>query len=233
MIAIIGAMQAELDFLLTHLNNKSEKHFLNQNFITGELNGVPVVLAKSGIGKVNASLMTALIIARFAPHLVINTGVAGGLASYLKQGDVVVASETAHHDVDVTVFGYAHGQIPQQESRFKTSASLLTLIFEADLNQQVHTGLILSGDQFIHSENQRATIKQHFPDVVAVEMESTAIMQTCNTLQTPCLIIRSISDLANQEAPLSFEEFLPIASQQSAEIVMNLIETINRLQFGK
>ena len=124
-IAIIGAMQPELDLLQSRLQQAQSQHSGQIVFHTGLLAGKPVVLVLSGIGKVNAAVATALVIQQFKPACVINTGSAGGLGAGLKVGDVVLGAEAAHHDVDVTAFGYVPGQVPQQPPRFASDAALL------------------------------------------------------------------------------------------------------------
>ena len=146
-IAVIGAMQPEIELLKGRLNNRESQHFGAFEIHCGELHGKRIVLTLSGIGKVNAAAATATAILKFSPDCVINTGSAGGLAQGLKVGDVVIGSETAHHDVDVTAFGYAIGQVPQLPPAFASDHALVTAAERAAVafpNAAVRRGLISS-----------------------------------------------------------------------------------------
>jgi adenosylhomocysteine nucleosidase len=226
LIAIIAAMQPELDYLLEQLDNRQDSVAGAVHFHRGEIKGVQVILALSGIGKVNAALTTSIIIERFVPDYIINTGSAGGLKGGIQIGDVVVGNEVAHHDVDVTAFGYVLGQVPQLPPRFFANQHLIDAAKQAAqvfTGARIHTGLIVSGDQFIGTAEQNRFIKEKFVDVVAVEMEAAAIAQTCHQLNTPFVIIRAISDNGDANASISFDQFLQQAGRNSAQMVINLI----------
>lgn len=228
-IAVIGAMQPEIDLLQQRLE-KRESHKIGAFEIhTGELHGKRVVLSLSGIGKVNAAAATTLVCQMFGVDCVINTGSAGGLGQGLKVGDVVIGTETAHHDVDVSAFGYAIGQVPQLPARFVSAEHLVQTAQQAAqafADAQVQTGLIVSGDAFIHSQDKVNAIRQDFADVQAVEMEAAAIAQTCHQLNVPFVVIRAISDAADDKADISFDEFLQIAGKHSAQMVGDLIAAL-------
>lgn len=229
-IAIIGAMQPEIELLKNQLNNLQTHTFGTAFTIcTGTIHGQNIVLSLSGIGKVNAAIATTLVIQHFAPDCVINTGSAGGIGNGLKIGDVIIGSTIAHHDVDVTAFGYVRGQVPQQPTQFASASNLIQAVQKAARafhQAQVHTGLIVSGDAFVHSQAQIDEIRVHFTQAQAVEMEAAAIAQTCTALNIPFVIIRAISDGAEEQAPISFDEFLQIAAKHSAQMVLNLIEQL-------
>lgn len=228
-IAIIGAMEQEIELLKNRLSNVQTHCFGTFQISEGTLHGKRIILSLSGIGKVNAAAATATVILKFTPDCVINTGSAGGLGKGLKIGDVVIGTHTAHHDVDVTAFGYVHGQVPQQPAQFESDEELVLMAencsdaFEAST---VAHGLIVSGDQFIHSSDKIATIRQHFPEVLAVEMEAAAIAQTCARFETPFVVIRAISDGADEKADISFDEFLKTAAVHSAEMVDSMIAAL-------
>lgn len=227
-IGIIGAMEAEIELLKNALQNVVAHHIGQMVVYTGQLDGQSVCLSLSGIGKVNAAIATSLLIQQFQADCVINTGSAGGLAPDLQIGDVVVATEVAHHDVDVTAFGYVHGQVPRLPARFACDADLLRLAktAAAQTNLNVFSGCLVSGDQFIHDEAVRSQMMARFPDAWAVEMEAAAIAQACTVLQKPFVLIRAISDNANGEASVSFETFLQTAAVHSAEMVRALLKLI-------
>lgn len=227
-IALIGAMPPEISLLQESLQNLRSEHMADFDIYCGEYAGKNVVLALSGIGKVNAALSTALVL-QHRPDFVINTGSAGGLGSGLKVGDVVIGTQTAHHDVDVTAFGYAIGHVPQMPARFESDPALCAAAEKAAAafeHAAVHRGLIVSGDQFVHSSESVAEVRRHFPDAQAVEMEAAAIAQSCHRFGVPFVVVRAISDLADEDADTSFETFLKTASVHSAKMVLQLIEVL-------
>ena len=228
-IAIIGAMQQEIALLQSRLSDTKTDTVAHIGITRGKLAGKPLLLAQSGIGKVNAAITTTLLINQYNAAYIINTGSAGGLQGGMKQGDVVIGTQTAHHDADATAFGYAIGQIPQLPPRFDSDATLVEHAAHAATafdGATVHHGLIVSGDQFINSADKIALIRTHFPDALAVEMEAAAIAQTAYQFSRPCVIVRALSDLADGEAEYSFEQFLQTASVHSAEMVENLVRRI-------
>ncbi|MDO1509564.1 MULTISPECIES: 5'-methylthioadenosine/adenosylhomocysteine nucleosidase [unclassified Neisseria] len=228
-IAIIGAMEQEIELLKHSMENVESMQFGHFTVHHGSLSDKKIILALSGIGKVNAAAITALVISRFCPDCIINTGSAGGLGQGLKVGDVVIGERVAHHDVDVTAFGYVLGQVPKLGVSFETDSKLLEVASQAATAFQgatVHRGLIVSGDQFVHSTEKVEYIRTHFKEVLAVEMEAAAIAQTCHQLAIPFVVIRAISDLANEKASMSFEEFLQVASGNSAKMVMKIIDLL-------
>ena len=227
-IALIGAMPPEISLLQESLQNLRSEYMADFDIYCGEYAGKNVVLALSGIGKVNAALSTALVL-QHRPDFVINTGSAGGLGSGLKVGDVVIGTQTAHHDVDVTAFGYAIGHVPRMPARFESDPALCAAAEKAAAafeHAAVHRGLIVSGDQFVHSSESVAEVRRHFPDAQAVEMEAAAIAQSCHRFGVPFVVVRAISDLADEEADTSFETFLKTASVHSAKMVLQLIEAL-------
>ena len=224
-IGIIGAMEEEIRLSKETMGQYETTIIASFTFYTGELQGKRVTLVQSGIGKVNATLSVALLVERFNVDVVVNTGSAGGLGTGLHVGDVVIADDLLHHDVDVTAFGYQIGQMAGMPATYATDKNL------ADLAESVYVakglpvqrGLIVSGDVFVHSPTQIAQIKQSFPTALACEMESAAIAQAAYVLGVPCLVIRAISDSADDEAAVSFDEFIVLAGQKSAEMVLALL----------
>lgn len=228
-IAVVGAMEQEIELLRESMADVKHVSFGKFSAYEGELAGKRTVLVLSGIGKVNAAVSTSWVIHQFAPDYVINTGSAGGLGKGLKVGDVVIGETVAHHDVDVTAFGYVWGQVPQLPAVF---ASDLNLIRQAEKAAQVFEGaavtqgLVVSGDRFVHSSEGVAEIRSHFPEVKAVEMEAAAIAQTCHQLEVPFVIIRAVSDSADEKADISFEEFLKTAAVSSAKMVTEIVKSL-------
>lgn len=228
MIGIIGAMEEEVTILKRKLNDMNEINIAHVKFYVGKLNHKEVVLTQSGIGKVNASISTTLLLEKFNPEVVINTGSAGALDQTLSIGDILVSNHVLYHDANATAFGYEYGQIPQMPKTYTTDPTLLKKTMHVLEQQQLNgkVGMIVSGDSFIGSSEQRQKIKQQFPEAMAVEMEATAIAQTCYQFKVPFIVIRAVSDLANGKADISFEEFLDKAALSSSETVSLLVESL-------
>lgn len=225
-VGIIGAMEPEVAILREALQNKEELSKGGFIFYTGELAGHTVTLVQSGIGKVAATVATTLLIDNFNPDCVINTGSAGGFDPELNVGDVVISDEVRHHDVDVTAFGYEIGQVPQMPAGFVAHTTLIdaakasVAILE---NTQTKVGLICTGDSFMCDPARIDKTRKYFPSMLAVEMEGAAIAQACHVLNTPFVVIRSLSDIAGKESPQSFEEYLEVASVNSSKLVTELL----------
>ena len=228
-IAVIGAMEQEIALLRTRMEEVHTLSFGSFTACAGRYAGKRMVLALSGIGKVNAAVATAWVVHQFNPDCVINTGSAGGLGKGLKVGDVVIGDKAAHHDVDVTAFGYEWGQVPRLPAVFDVDERLVGAAEQAARvfgGASVRRGLIASGDQFVHSSGRVAEIRSRFPDIQAVEMEAAAIAQTCTQLGVPFVVIRAVSDSADEKADVSFDEFLKTAAVHSAEMVLKMMERL-------
>ncbi|KGA98008.1 5'-methylthioadenosine/S-adenosylhomocysteine nucleosidase [Alkalihalobacillus alcalophilus ATCC 27647 = CGMCC 1.3604] len=227
-IGIIGAMEEEVELLKSKIDNRVDTTIAGCEFHQGTMNGKEVVLLKSGIGKVNAAVGTTLLIQLFKPKAIINTGSAGGFNESLKVGDIVISTEVRYNDVDATVFGYEFGQVPQMPAYYQPAQELVTLATEAAKKVGVPSvpGLILSGDSFMSDHNRVLELKEIFNEPACAEMEAGAIAQVCHQFGTPFVIIRSLSDIAGQEAKLSYEQFLEKASVHSAKQVLLMIESI-------
>ncbi|MGM0900166.1 MAG: 5'-methylthioadenosine/S-adenosylhomocysteine nucleosidase [Bacillota bacterium] len=229
-IAIIGAMDEEVTLLREKIDNKVQETIAGFEFTSGTLEGNDVVLLRSGIGKVNAAMSTAILLERFKPTYVINTGSAGGLNPELNVGDVVISTDVRHHDVDVTAFGYEYGQVPQLPAAFEAEASLVK-VAETCAKEiegiQVVKGLVTTGDSFISKPEQSEFIKSKFTNLQAVEMEAAAIAQVAYQFGTPFVIIRSLSDIAGKESDVSFDQFLDTAAVNSATLVMKITSALN------
>jgi len=224
MIGIIGAMAPEMALLGEALTDVQTSTAAGMTFRQGRLQGQEVVLLQCGIGKVNAAVGTALLIEKFRPSAVINTGSAGGLLASQTFGDTVVSTAVLHHDVDVTGFGYAPGQVPGLPAAFPADPALVALA-DRCLAGIPHTkGVIGSGDVFVHEASIIARIRATFSDLCAVEMEGASIAQVCHLSETPFVVVRALSDIAGKESPMKFDEFLPLASKNSSELVLKMLQ---------
>ncbi|PSJ42424.1 5'-methylthioadenosine/S-adenosylhomocysteine nucleosidase [Zobellella endophytica] len=226
-IGIIGAMEQEVAELRSRLADAQTTTVAGCEFYRGRLAGREVVITRSGIGKVAASMATTLLLERFAPACVINTGSAGGFDPALHVGDVVISSEVRFHDVDVTAFGYEMGQMAQQPAAFAADPALIELARECLAEQQdiaSAVGLICTGDQFMHREDQLNKAVTDFPLMKACEMEAGAIAQVCHQFRVPFVVVRALSDIAGKEQAESFEAFLDVAARHSSAMVLAMIE---------
>lgn len=185
-----------------------------------------VVLLRSGIGKVNAAIATTVLLHKYAPDYVINTGSAGGFNDELSIGDVVISTEVCHHDVDVTVFNYEYGQVPGLPATFVADEMLLEIAAksaEEISSVKVVKGLIATGDSFMNDADRVKFVQEKFPSLQAAEMEGAAIAQVAYQFGTPFVVIRSLSDIAGEESNISFEQFLDTAARNSAQLVESIV----------
>jgi adenosylhomocysteine nucleosidase len=236
MIGIIGAMDDEVLYLHSAMSDTSSQKSGAFEYISGVLEGKEVVLLRSGMGKVNAAVGCAYMIFQYKPSLVINTGCAGGIDSALSFGDIVISNGLVYHDVDITGLNLKPGQLPGQPAIFPVEANFQTAaeraidelkaegVFPKNLNHI--RGLIGTGDIFMHRTEKIAEVRKNFPGIKAVEMEGAAIAHTCYLFSIPSLIIRSLSDIAGVESPMSFEEFVVLASKNSATLVQRIVKNL-------
>ena len=226
---IIGAMEPEVAILKGKLQNCETTTYAGYTFYQGQLNGNDVVIVQSGIGKVPAALATAILIDKFQPDYVVNTGSAGGFEQSLKVGDIVISSEVRYHDVDVTAFGYEIGQLPANPAAYIPHPELVAAAkvgINSLENIQTLVGLITTGDTFMTKGDDIAKARANFPTMAAVEMEGAAIANTCHQFNTPFVVIRSMSDIAGKESPSSFEAYLETASVNSSQLVVSMIDAL-------
>lgn len=228
-VAIIGAMEEEVTILRGQLENLQQETVAGCEYNLGTLNGLDVILLKSGIGKVNAAMSTAILLEKFQPDVVINTGSAGGFSPELNVGDIVVSTEVRHHDVDVTAFGYEYGQVPQLPAAFKADDKLVEVTLKAaeSINDvAVAKGLIATGDSFMNDPIRVEFVRGKFQDLQAVEMEAAAIAQVAHQFNVPFVVIRALSDIAGKESNVSFENFLEKAAHHSSQLVVKMVEEL-------
>ena len=227
-IGIIAAMPEESKLLVEHLEMAEKHQRLGHVYHTGRIGHHEVVLVESGIGKVMSAMSVAVLANDFEVTAVINTGSAGAVASGLEIGDVVVADRLVYHDVDVTAFGYDYGQMARQPLYYEASRYLVEEMKAVlEKNQQTsRAGLIATGDSFIAGQDKIDQIKEHFPDVLAVEMEGAAIAQAAHSLGLPFMVIRAMSDTASHDANITFDEFILEAGKRSAETLIQLLNNL-------
>ncbi|MDR1013230.1 MAG: 5'-methylthioadenosine/adenosylhomocysteine nucleosidase [Lactobacillales bacterium] len=227
-IGIIGAMEEEIKTLKQALKHSQGWTRAGIVFYQGTIANHEVILVKSGIGKVQSAITTTLLIHEFKVEAIINTGSAGGINKDLSIGDIVLSEKTAYFDVDVTGFNYDYGQLPGQSLYFKASKYLLFSMQETvkKMNQAVSLGIILTGDSFINDPEKIENVKKHFPKALAIEMEGAAISQVAYQFGIGCLIVRAISDTADEHATVNFDEFITEAGEKSAKIVLQFLKML-------
>lgn len=223
-------MAQEVAILADQLTNAERQDHAGFTFYRGERHGLDVIILQSGIGKVNAAVGTAVLLERYQPEAVINTGSAGGFAMGLAIGDVIISDEVRHHDVDVTAFGYEMGQVPGMPAAFAADTGLRDEARRAvqALNEvNVKEGMIATGDSFMADPERVERTRMLFPTMLAVEMEAAAIAQTCHLFGCPFVVIRALSDIPGSgDNHLSFEEFLDIAAAHSSKMVNQMLRQI-------
>lgn len=226
MIGIIGAMEEETRVLLGVMSDKKTEKIHHLEYTSGKIGETDVVITQSGIGKVNSALATAFLIDRYQADLVINTGSAGAIKSGLAVGDVVVAEQLAYHDVDAMAFGYEKGQVPQMPTRYMSDVKSVEAIMAAAqvIGLNPSRGFIVSSDSFIASKEEINRIRAEFPEAAATEMEGASIAQTCFNMSIPFVVVRAMSDSADEEASMSFDDFIIEAGKKSAEMVIEFVK---------
>lgn len=227
-IGIIGAIKKEIIFLLKKIEKCTIKEIGNQKFYNGYLHGIHIIILKSGIGKVSASMITTLLISCCNPDIIINIGSAGSISSLLQIKDIIIPNKTSYYDVDVSIFNYSIGQIPKYPKFFFIDSELLAIAKKCmyKLNYKFKSGLVLTGDSFVHKKNTLLSIIKHFPRAVAIDMESTAIAQVCYNFKKPILIIRAISDYSNKSASFNFKKNIEQASYHATIIVEEILKNM-------
>lgn len=226
-LGIIGAMDVEVQTLKSQMAQLQITQQAGMEFYEGTLQTVPAVVVQCGVGKVNAAMCTQILCSRYEVTHIINTGIAGSLCAALDIGDLVVSTDVMYHDMDVTALGYPVGKVP----------GLDVLAFPADdrLRQHalaaaeevhpghIHSGRVASGDQFVASREQKDAIIQH-TNAVCTEMEGCAIAHTAYRNEIPFVIIRAISDKADDSAQMDYPSFEAAAAVRCAAVITALAE---------
>jgi adenosylhomocysteine nucleosidase len=229
-IGIIGAMDEEVSILKGQMQDVTVKKVASMEFYEGKLLEKEVVVVRCGIGKVNAAVCTQILADLFQVDAVINTGVAGSLRNEIDIADIVISTDTLQHDMDATGFGYPAGVIPRMEqSIFKADERLVELAKEvcSEVVPEVgvHTGRVVSGDQFISDTEKKAWLAKNF-EGYCTEMEGAAIAQTAYLNQIPFLIIRAISDKADHSAEMTYKDFEEIAIRNTVKLLNGLVQRL-------
>ncbi len=229
-VGIIGAMDNEIELLKGRMDIQSVETCAGMTFFCGLLCSHPVVLVRCGVGKINAAICAQVLILRFHVESIINTGVAGSLNADIDIGDIVVSTDSVEHDMDVTSLGYEIGIIPgNAQSIFRADESLRknAILSAAVAAPDIHVfeGRVASGDQFIADSAKKQSIIRNF-GAFCCEMEGAAIGQVCVQNDIPYVIIRAISDKADDSGHVSYRDFVEAAARHSASIVLEMIQNL-------
>ena len=224
-LGIIGAMEEEVETLLGLMENKQETEKAGSRFYNGTLEGLPVTVVQCGVGKVNAAMCTQILCDCFGVTHLVNTGIAGSLCADLDIGDLVVSQDAMYHDVDAVAFGYPMGKVPGMDvTAFPADDTLIGYAFAAaEAVNPGHTkiGRVASGDQFVASKG----VKDRIVDLtrgLCTEMEGAAIAQTAYRNGIPFVILRAISDKADDSAEMDYPTFERIAAHRCAAVTQAL-----------
>lgn len=230
MVGIIGAMEEEVAALKEAMEVQETIEQASMVFCKGVLCGKEAVIVRSGIGKVNAGICAQILVDRFGVDTLINTGIAGSLDAKIDIGDMVISTDALQHDMDATEFGYPVGQVPRMETlSFPADEELVKKAVQASekANPDIHTftGRIASGDQFIASREVKDRISENFHPL-CVEMEGAGIAQTAYLNKVSYVIIRAISDKADNSAHVDYPTFERQAIAHSVRLVKELLPII-------
>lgn len=214
--AILGAMEAEVSAIRATMTERRDETVLGTLVHRGLLEGHELLLARSGVGKVNAALATTALVLAGA-HEIAFSGVAGGTAGGIAVGDVVVSTDCVQHDVDVVALGRRPGELLGEPLAWSADASLVArarIAAQASVEgSRVHLGRVASGDQFIASAERVVWIRETF-DAACCEMEGAAFAQAAHRLGVPFVVVRTISDAADDDAVVDFPTFLAMAAER-------------------
>ena len=225
-IGIIGAMEEEVSALREKLTDARLMKKASMDFYSGTLSGKEVVIVRSGIGKVNAGICTQILSDLYQVDAVINTGIAGSLKAEINIGDIVISTDALQHDMDATGFGYEMGVIPRMpRSVFPADGHLIQLAKQAcqKVNPDIKTfvGRVVSGDQFISNKEKKNWLEEKFHGF-CTEMEGAAIAQAAYLNEIPFLIIRAISDKADDSAGMDYSVFEAQAIEHSVSLLLEM-----------
>jgi len=230
MLAILGAMEEEVALLRTGMQIEQETVHAGINVIRGEFRGTPIVLAQCGIGKVNATICTQMLVDLYRPRGMIFSGVAGGLLPNMRVGDLVAASHLIQFDIDLTAFGRRHGELPDRDRMIQSDADMVRqvsdsfdVVFEDRADApNLMIGTVVSGDKFIEDSETLRWLQREF-GALATEMEGAAMGYTCQLNELPFVVIRGISDTADESAPDDYRDNLKTVCQHSFRLMERLI----------
>lgn len=226
-VGIIFAMEEELNALKKYLILENEYNLFDLNFYEGKIDNVDCVLVESGVGKVNAARTTQILIDNMKVEYIFNIGVAGGIDQSLKVGDIVIGESLVQHDFDITAFDHEKGYIPNVGTYIEADSYLVKIAQENIDNAKV--GVIASGDIFCTEFMMGQKINKKF-SALCVEMEGASVAQVCFLSHIPFLIIRSVSDVPNNDNVITYEEFLDSSSKKVALAMNKILSNLDMIE---
>lgn len=229
-IGIIGAMEIEVETLRSQMTVSGTTQKANMEFFEGTLDNAEVVVVKSGIGKVNAAICVQILADLFQVTHIINTGVAGSLNAALDIGDFLISGDVIHHDVDATIFGYPLGEVPQLGIReFPADETMIQLAKktceEIVADKKAIIGRVVSGDQFVSSQEVKERLIRDFHGD-CTEMEGASIAHASYLNNIPFVVIRAISDKADNSADMDYPTFEKQAAHDCARLVREFVQKL-------
>ena len=227
-IAIMGAMEEEIQPLLEYFNDIKITEFADNKYYECKYKDLDIVVAYSKIGKVFSTLTATTMIEKFSCEKLLFSGVAGGINPKLKIGDLIVANQLCQHDLDITAFGHPHGFVPGGSVYIDTDISLKNIAIDVAKQNGIDIieGIIATGDQFVADETRKLFIESTF-NADALEMEGGSVAVVCKATNTPFLILRAISDTADMDAGFNFDEFLESSAKNSAQFLIKILDQLN------
>ena len=227
-IAIMGAMPEEIAPLLEKVENVKKIDYANNSYYEATYKGKELVIAYSKIGKVFSSLTASTLIEKFGCSTLLFSGVAGAINPNLKIGDLIIADKLCQHDLDISIFGHDFGYVPEGAKFVESDEKLREIAKEvaSKNNLSVIEGTIATGDQFVASNERKEFIFTNF-QADALEMEGASVAVVCDALNVPFFILRAISDTANDDAGVDFDEFMVGSAKISANFILDMVENID------
>ncbi len=235
MLAVLGAMDQEVALLRAGMSVAGEATHAEIVVNRGRFEGADIALAQCGVGKVNAAICTQMLIDLYRPEALIFSGVAGGLLPNMAVGDLVVASHLIQFDIDLTAFGRRHGELPDKDRMIQSDAGLVQKVadaFDATFAEDAEApnlmiGTVVSGDRFVEDTATLRWLQREF-GALATEMEGAAVGYTCQLNGLPFVVVRGLSDTANESAPQDFEANLETVCRNAFRLMRRLIPDIGR-----
>ena len=226
-IAIMGAMPEEIAPLLERVEDVKKVDYANNSYYEATYNGKELVIAYSKIGKVFSSLTAMTLLEKFGCSTLLFSGVAGAINPNLKIGDLIIADKLSQHDLDISIFGHDFGYVPEGAKFVESDEKLREIAKEvaSKNNLSVIEGTIATGDQFVASNERKEFISTNF-QADALEMEGASVAVVCDALNVPFFILRAISDTANDDAGVDFDEFMVGSAKISANFILDMVENI-------
>jgi len=228
-IAIMGAMPAEIEPIISKLDNVETLIYGANKYYEGSYKGQEVVVAYSKIGKVFAALTATILIEKFACNTLLFSGVAGAINNELQIGDLIIAESLCQHDLDITAFGHPFGYVPEGEVYTTTDLALRNVAKNVAKQKglKLKEGIIATGDQFVANNERKNWIAATFK-ADALEMEGGSVAVVCNSLNVPFFVLRAISDSADMDASFNFDEFLESSAKISADFILSMVDALDQ-----